>query len=121
MAPRCVIHNDYQMRLLIALAASRGRAGTVAAVDTAFAGAGLALAGAGLTATAAVTLGAASVVDADGRGTKGDDRKGRPEEQTFHHRISIPKETELRDAMPQHTTWAAHLLPHAIEQAGGGF
>jgi len=107
LAPRCVIHNDYQLRLLVALAASRRRTGTVTAIDTAFAGACLALALAGLTATAAVTLGAASVVDADRCSTERDDGKGRPEEQTFHRRISIPKGTEIRVAMPQHTTWVS--------------
>ena len=111
MAPRCVIHNDYQLRLLAALAASRRRTGTVTAADTAFAGACLALALAGIAATAAVTLGAASVVDADRRSTKRDDGKGRPEEKTFHRRFSIPKGTELRDAMPQHATWASTSPP----------
>lgn len=100
MAPRCVIHNNYQLRLLVAFAASRSRT----AIDTAFAGACLALALAGLTATAAVTLGAAGVGNADCRGTKRDDRKGRPKEQALHCRISIPKGTEFADPMPLHTT-----------------
>ena len=115
MAPRCVIHNDYQLRLLVARAASRRRIGTVTPVDTAFAGACLALALAGLTATAAVTLGAASVVDADRRSTKRDDGKGRPEEKTFHRRFSIPKGTELRDDIPQHTVWAGTSPPACHE------
>jgi len=111
LAPRCVIRNDYQLRLLVALAASRRRTGTVTAVGTAFAGAYLALALAGIAATTAVTLGAASVVDTDGRSTKRDDGKGRPEEQTFHRRISISKGTELRDAIPQHTVLASTSPP----------
>jgi hypothetical protein len=117
LAPRCVTHNGYQLRLLAALAASRRRTATVTSVDTALAGACLAPALAGLTATAAITLGAASVVDTDRRSTKRDDGKGRPEEQTFHRRFSIPNGTELRDAMPQHATWAS-TSPPACRWAG---
>ena len=111
MAPRCVIHNNYQLRLLVALAASRRRTATVTAIDTAFAGACLALALAGLTATAAVTLGAAGVGNADCRGTKRDDRKGRPKEQALHRRISIPKGTEFTYPMPLHTTRTSTTTP----------
>ena len=119
MAPRCVTHNDYPWRLMVAFAASRRRAGTVTAVGAAFAGAGVARAGAGLTATTAVTLGAAGVVDADCRSTERDDGKGRPEEQAFHRRISLSK--ELNSETPYRNTryGQAHLLTHAMRQAGG--
>jgi hypothetical protein len=119
LAPQCVIRNDYQLRLPIALAASRRRTGTVTAVHTAFAGACLALALTGIAATAAVTLGAASVVDADRCSTERDDGKGRPEEQTFHRKS--PYRRELNSETPCRNTrhWQAHLLPRAIRQEGG--
>ena len=118
MAPRCVIHNDFQLRLPAALAASRRSTGAVTTVDTAFAGACLALALAGLTATAAVTLGAASVVDAHCRSTKRDEGKRCPQDQTFHRRISIPIRTEIKDAMPQHTA-CVDTSPPACRWASG--
>ena len=93
------------------LLASRRRTGTITAVDTAFAGASSALALAGLAATAAVTLGAASVIDADCRSTNRDNGKRRPQNQTVHCTISILMGTELRDAMPQHTAWANTTPP----------
>ena len=99
------------------LLASRRRTGTITAVDTAFAGASSALALAGLAATAAVTLGAASVIDADCRSTNRDNGKRRPQNQTVHCTISILKGTELRDAMPQHTTRAS-TTPPAWRSAG---
>jgi len=100
------------------LLASRRRTGSVTAVDTAFAGASSALTLAGLAATAAITLGAARVIDANCRSTNRDNGKRCPQDQTVHQRISILKGTELRDAMPQHTAWA-NTTP-ACRSAGGG-
>lgn len=93
------------------LLASPCRTGTVTVVDTAFAAASSALALAGLAATAAVTLGAASVTDADCRSTNRDNGERRPQDQTVHCTVSILKGTEFRDAMPQHTTWAGTTPP----------
>jgi len=113
-APRCVIHNDCQLQLPIARAASQLYSSAITAIGAALATAGLTLAGvsaAGSTAVSAIADGATTVVEADRCSRQRNGSNRRPKKKTFHHRVSISRESESKDAMPQHTAQANNPSP----------
>jgi hypothetical protein len=114
-APRCIIHNDCQLQLPIARAASQLYSSAITAIGAALATAGLTLAGvsaAGSTAVSAIADGATTVVEADRCSRQRNGSNRRPKKKTFHHRVSISRESESKEAMPQHTAQANNpLLP----------